>query len=877
MTIQYKKSVSFPKIFNSNNKTQTIKLVFNQAEFELFKIIKDLSSEEIRKVLNTSSYDSIKQEAIKENRTINNYCITLLKKHFNSKILLNTNSKTGTFSNNKTEKIFGWYPYLEGYSYDFIEDIISQIHPKPQKIYEPFAGSGTTVIVAALKGIEVGYSEINPLMQFICQTKIESIKNAKIIINDLSKVNSFLKRLRPKDYKIINLSEKHNYMIQKDYFNHDILMQFVYLLTKIQNSKLSSEIKNIMKVAIASITVKESNMIRRADLRKKKNNEFKEIENDVISLFINTVTKFINDLESFQHISLADTKLISKNAKKISSSNYNNYDAIITSPPYINGTNYFRNTKLELLLLDFIDKEEDLAFYRDESITAGINNVSSRIPQPETLNYLSKISDELENDNYDSRIPKLIKSYFSDMKIVFSNSFNLLKNNSDCFIDIGDSKFKNTHIPADKIYEEIAKEIGFILVDKIVLRSRFSKDGTPLKQYLLHFKKISQKKAQITTSAELVKKNWEKFRDNLPYKQLPYSKRNWGNSLHSLCSYQGKLKPSLAHFLISEFTNEDMTVLDTFAGVGTIPFEGALQGRKVIGNDLSKVAYANTLAKIGQVSPNQVYKIIDTLQSYIKNNLPTDAVVNSIDVNFNKKIQDYYHSDTFKQIIAARNFFLENDIKDANYALVFSSLLHILHGNRPYALSRTSHPITPFAPKGDFINKDLIIKLKEKISRSLISEEKKHVNTSEMILGDIFDLDKKLPAESIDSIITSPPFFDSTKFYLANWIRLWFAGWDKKDFNLEKEKYLETKQIKNINIYDDYFKICHFLLKKHGTIIMHLGVSKKANMGEMILPYAKKYFNIIGMFIEDVDGNEKFGIKDQGSVKGHQFIFLEKV
>lgn len=134
----------------------------------------------------------------------------------------------------------------------------------------------------------------------------------------------------------------------------------------------------------------------------------------------------------------------------------------------------------------------------------------------------------------------------------------------------------------------------------------------------------------------MVKANWEKFRDTLPYKKDPYSKRNWGNNLHSLCSYQGKLKPALGHFLISEFTSEDMTILDTFSGVGTIPFEGALQGRKVIGNDLSKVAYTNSLAKIGEINREEVYKIIDNLRKYIKENVPTKKEIDSVDVSFTK-------------------------------------------------------------------------------------------------------------------------------------------------------------------------------------------------------------------------------------------------
>lgn len=380
----------------------------------------------------------------------------------------------------------------------------------------------------------------------------------------------------------------------------------------------------------------------------------------------------------------------------------------------------------------------------------------------------------------------------------------------------------------------------------------------------------------ISNASDLARKNWQSFRDDLPYKKEPYSKRSWGNNLHSLCSYQGKLKPAIAHFLISEFTDENMTILDTFSGVGTIPFEGAMQNRKTIGNDLSLIAYANTLAKIGVKDYDEVYKTVEELNEYILKNVPSKKEIKSIKIDFNKDIQEYYSEHTFKQIVSARDYFLKKPIKNPNEAFVFSSLLHILHGNRPYALSRTSHPITPFAPKGEFIEKDLIEKLLEKVNRAVKSQEGIDIEEGKVIHSPFEHLEDKIENESVDSIITSPPFFASTRFYLANWIRLWFCGWEKKDFNIEKEKFLETKQVKNIDIYAEYFEVCNHVLKKGGTLIMHLGVSKKANMGEMILPFSEKYFNLIGMFIEDVKEGEKFGIRDQGTVNGHQFMFLEK-
>src|SRR5690606_31632019 len=150
------------------------------------------------------------------------------------------------------------------------------------------------------------------------------------------------------------------------------------------------------------------------------------------------------------------------------------------------------------------------------------------------------------------------------------------------------------------------------------------------------------------------------------------------------------------------------------------------------------------------------------------------------DIRFNKTIQEYYHPNTLKQVLLARDFFIKyNQPECGNWALVFSSMLHILHGNRPYALSRTSHPITPYAPKGEFIDKDLIIHLKQKVSRSLEVDRGPRFKEGFCLKSDILDeWDNSLL--EVDAIITSPPFFDSTKFYMTNWLRYWFCGWGKQ-------------------------------------------------------------------------------------------------
>src|SRR5687767_521988 len=88
------------------------------------------------------------------------------------------------------------------------------------------------------------------------------------------------------------------------------------------------------------------------------------------------------------------------------------------------------------------------------------------------------------------------------------------------------------------------------------------------------------------------------FEATLPYRVAPYSSRAWGHPLHSLCSYQGKLKPALGHWLVRQFTQPGDLVIDPLSGVGTIPFEAALLGRRSIANDLSPLAATVARAKV---------------------------------------------------------------------------------------------------------------------------------------------------------------------------------------------------------------------------------------------------------------------------------------
>lgn len=383
------------------------------------------------------------------------------------------------------------------------------------------------------------------------------------------------------------------------------------------------------------------------------------------------------------------------------------------------------------------------------------------------------------------------------------------------------------------------------------------------------------------------KKNIELFINNPPYYDLPYSKKNWGNKWHSLCSYHGKLKPAIAHFLIKNFTKEGDVVLDPMAGVGTIPFEAALQGRVALGSDLSKLAYIVSNAKLNICKYEDLLIIVNMLDKYIKNGIKgkrVDRLVKKYeDFGMNKTLKEYFHKDTFKEILLARDFFNKKERLSNEECIIFSCFLHILHGNRPYALSRKSHPLTPYAPKGEYIYKSVIECIRNKLAilyKDINKCQEKYENNfskylnGKMHLGDVLKISKEY--KEVDFIITSPPFVGSLRFYTQNWMRLWLSGWEQKDFKNAEKNFLESKQKKDISIYKSVFDEFYKVLKPKGKVILHLGKTDKFDMAKELLPFCEEKFKLIYIGEENVKNIQKHGIKDKGSTNIHQFMFLEK-
>ena len=388
--------------------------------------------------------------------------------------------KGGTFSLNKSEPIHRWYSYIEGYSSCLIAEELKMLlvlKPDIKTIYDPFCGTGTTSLVAATHGIKSFYSESNPFMQSVIETKINCVRklDQDTVIPKLIEYLALINTVRVENHASWNGFEK--------FFEGKQLNELLTIKELISKEDDKS-VKNILALALSSIVVKVSKMTRRGDLRYATEKEYRE--ENVLECFADKLNEIIFDIQHHKSIIKCGTMKVSDDAR------YNDYvnafDCVITSPPYLNGTNYIRNTKLELKLNDFITSESDLPSFHSKGIIAGINNVSKRTVIDTILPVVEPYLKQLQPVSYDERIPKMVAGYFRDMDTVIQKLSKSIKSGGLFTMDIGDSQFAGVHIPTHQILSNICVQYGFSLYDEEILRERRSKNGMILTQRLLRYR-----------------------------------------------------------------------------------------------------------------------------------------------------------------------------------------------------------------------------------------------------------------------------------------------------------------------------------------------------------------------------------------------------
>jgi hypothetical protein len=321
------------------------------------------------------------------------------------------------------------------------------------------------------------------------------------------------------------------------------------------------------------------------------------------------------------------------------------------------------------------------------------------------------------------------------------------------------------------------------------------------------------------------------------------SKQRAASSLHEV-SYRACFKPQLPRFFIERLTAANDTIYDPFLGRGTTMLEAALLGRHVAGCDVNPLSLILTAPRL---RPPTVREVRERFAEVDWN----------YDGEFNQELLTFYHPDTLREIYALRSYLLHCKDDDANSeidAWIRMVATNLLTGHSAGVFSVYTLPPNQAltAKRQQRINEmrqqtpprrsvpDLIIRKTESLLESMTEFDRSRLRkaaSDAVLLTRSADHTPEIKSNSVDLIVTSPPFLDVVDYATDNWLRCWFNGIDESKIDIwtfrKPEEWAAAMQ--------RVFRELRRLLKRGGYVAFEVGEVRrgKLKMEELVIPAAK--------------------------------------
>jgi site-specific DNA-methyltransferase (cytosine-N4-specific) len=337
-------------------------------------------------------------------------------------------------------------------------------------------------------------------------------------------------------------------------------------------------------------------------------------------------------------------------------------------------------------------------------------------------------------------------------------------------------------------------------------------------------------------------------------KNLKFEEANENGSTtyltHNFHSYPAKFIPQIPRTTIKLLTKEGDKILDPFCGCGTTLVEARLLNRDAIGIDLNPIAIIVSKAKTTKLVKSQIEHLPDLI-SKIKKDI--NRYYNNDKVEIPYEIPNFHNRDHWFQknvlnelaIIKAHIDLLSDEkLKDYLYA-GFSSIIV------PFSNQESD---TRFAAKNkdikNFRTFDGFSKKVEAMNKRILDFSNKSYDSKvNVFLADTTNIDF-IEDDSVDHIVTSPPYANTYDYYLYHKFRIYWLG-----FNLDKTRDQEigsrnrhSSKKEDISTFKDSLSKCmkelQRVLKKGKYAVIVIGDSiirgKLIRADELMKDVAKK-------------------------------------
>ena len=350
-------------------------------------------------------------------------------------------------------------------------ELINRYKNKDTKlIFDPYMGSGTTLVEAKLAGINSIGTDLNPLARLITKVKTEKLKTEEI--DEIKeKISLFKKNIFEKEFNInktnVFIPE---FSIRDNWFNLVTLKELGLIKNFIENIK-NLKIRNFFLIAFTEIirlvSYTRNGEFKLYSIESKKKETFNP---DTFKIFLEKLNENYNGLKKYNSkiSDTVNTKIYDFNTIFGIPNNIlknESVDLIVTSPPYGDSKTtvaYGQFSRLANEWLGFNDSA------RLDSLLMG--GKKSKETFRFKFQLLDNILDKIkQNDEKKSKKRELeVISFYKDYKKSISNVSKVVKKNGIVCYVVGNRRVNDMELPTDEITKFFFEENGFKHIETIV-------------------------------------------------------------------------------------------------------------------------------------------------------------------------------------------------------------------------------------------------------------------------------------------------------------------------------------------------------------------------------------------------------------------------